>query len=101
MHFQWFDREKNETSVDLIVINDAYFEKIEKCKDGRVYILRFTSSDKKLFFWMQDLRRRRTATRSSSRSSTRPSAPRSRRRAPGGRRPRLARGLPRRASTRS
>lgn len=55
MHFQWYNREKNNEKVDdLIVINDAYFEKIEKCKDGRVYILRFTSSDKKLLFWMQE-----------------------------------------------
>uniref|UniRef100_A0A7S2KTS2 Pru domain-containing protein n=1 Tax=Zooxanthella nutricula TaxID=1333877 RepID=A0A7S2KTS2_9DINO len=54
MHFQWLDREKGEVSLDLIVINDAYFERIEKVKDGRVYILRFTSSDKKLFFWMQE-----------------------------------------------
>mmetsp|Transcript_90625 Transcript_90625/g.230605 ORF Transcript_90625/g.230605 Transcript_90625/m.230605 type:complete len:273 (-) Transcript_90625:102-920(-) len=53
-HFQWHDREKNEVVTDLIVINDAYFEKIEKVKDGRVYLLRFTSSDKKLFFWMQE-----------------------------------------------
>lgn len=53
-HFQWWDREKNEVSLDLIVINDAYFERIEKCTTGRVYLLRFTSSDKKLFFWMQE-----------------------------------------------
>lgn len=53
-HFQWIDREKNEIGLDLIVINDAYFERIEKVKDGRVYLLRFTSSDKKLFFWMQE-----------------------------------------------
>lgn len=53
-HFQWHDRDKNEVVTDLIVINDAYLEKIEKCTTGRVYILRFTSSDKKLFFWMQE-----------------------------------------------
>merc|ERR1719226_396104 len=54
IHFQWHDREKNEVSIDRIVINDAYFEKIEKCTTGRVYLLRFTSSDEKLFFWMQE-----------------------------------------------
>lgn len=54
MHFQWYDREKKETAMDLIVISDAYFEKIEKCTTGRVFLLRFTSSDKKLFFWMQE-----------------------------------------------
>lgn len=53
-HIQWVDREKNDTALDLIVINDAYFQKVEKVKDGRVYLLRFTTSDKKLFFWMQE-----------------------------------------------
>jgi hypothetical protein len=54
MHFQWWDRAKNEVAVDLIVINDAYLEEIKKCTTGRVYLLRFTSSEKKLFFWMQE-----------------------------------------------
>lgn len=54
MHFQWVDREKNEAVDDLIVINDAYLEKIDKCTTGRVYLLRFTSSAKKMFFWMQE-----------------------------------------------
>merc|ERR1740138_440676 len=54
MHFNWIDREKNEVAVDLIVINDAYLERIEKCTTGRVYLLRFTSSEKKMFFWMQE-----------------------------------------------
>jgi 26S proteasome regulatory subunit N13 len=53
-HFQWWDRDKNQVVTDLIVINDAYLEKIEKCTTGRVYILRFTSSEKKMFFWMQE-----------------------------------------------
>merc|ERR1719235_251317 len=56
MHLQWFDRSKTPLQCvdDLIVINDAYFERIEKCTTGRVYLLRFTSSDKKMFFWMQE-----------------------------------------------
>lgn len=53
-HFQWLDRDKNEVVTDLIVINDAYLERIQKCTSGRAYILRFTSSDKKMFFWMQE-----------------------------------------------
>jgi len=53
-HFQWMDRDKNEVVTDLIVINDAYLERIQKCTSGRAYILRFTSSDKKMFFWMQE-----------------------------------------------
>eukprot|EP00746_Dinoflagellata_sp_MGD_P011866 gnl/MRDRNA2_/MRDRNA2_125067_c0_seq1.p1 gnl/MRDRNA2_/MRDRNA2_125067_c0~~gnl/MRDRNA2_/MRDRNA2_125067_c0_seq1.p1 ORF type:complete len:289 (+),score=86.62 gnl/MRDRNA2_/MRDRNA2_125067_c0_seq1:89-955(+) len=56
MHLQWWDRTKNPIQMedDLIVINDAYFERITKCTTGRVYLLRFTSSDKKMFFWMQE-----------------------------------------------
>mmetsp|Transcript_40109 Transcript_40109/g.74784 ORF Transcript_40109/g.74784 Transcript_40109/m.74784 type:complete len:285 (-) Transcript_40109:128-982(-) len=53
-HFQWMDREKNDVVTDLIVINDAYLERIQKCTTGRAYIMRFTSSDKKMFFWMQE-----------------------------------------------
>ena len=53
-HFQWMDRDKNEVVTDLIVINDAYLERVQKCTTGRAYILRFTSSDKKMFFWMQE-----------------------------------------------
>jgi len=56
MHLQWWDRTKTPMNMedDLIVINDAYFERIPKCTTGRVYLLRFTSSDKKMFFWMQE-----------------------------------------------
>lgn len=54
MHFQWVDREKNEVALDLLFFQDAYFQQIQKCKDGRVFLLRFTSSDKKHFFWLQE-----------------------------------------------
>lgn len=54
-HFQWIDRTNaQQTPMDLIVINDAYLEKVDKCTTGRVYVLRFTSSNKKLLFWMQE-----------------------------------------------
>eukprot|EP00928_Gymnodinium_smaydae_P035973 TRINITY_DN25229_c0_g1_i6.p2 TRINITY_DN25229_c0_g1~~TRINITY_DN25229_c0_g1_i6.p2 ORF type:complete len:1002 (-),score=315.63 TRINITY_DN25229_c0_g1_i6:85-3090(-) len=54
MHVMWYDREKNQMVTDMIVIADAYLQKIDKCKDGRVYVLRNTSHNKKLFFWMQE-----------------------------------------------
>lgn len=54
MHLQWQNRTSKKTETDLIVINDCFLEKIDKCTDGRVYVARFTSSDKKLFFWMQE-----------------------------------------------
>merc|ERR1719237_575731 len=55
MHLQWVDRENNKVDTDLFIVADAYLERIEKCKtgktiNGRVYILRFTSSKKKMFF---------------------------------------------------
>lgn len=59
MHFQWTDRTKNEVVTDLLVIEDLYLERIEKDNqgnkvNGRVYVARFTSNSKKLFFWMQE-----------------------------------------------
>jgi len=54
VHFQWIDREKNDVALDLIFFNNAYFQKIEKCKDGRVFLLRMTDSDAKHFFWLQE-----------------------------------------------
>lgn len=53
-HVQWQDRTSGNVEDDLIVIQDAYLEKIDKVKDGRVYLLRFTSSSKKIFIWMQE-----------------------------------------------
>jgi len=54
MHFQWSDRESNDVTLDLIFFNDAYFQKITRCTTGDVYLLRFTSSDQKHFFWIQE-----------------------------------------------
>lgn len=58
MYVRWHDREKPPTAdpeMNLVVVNDVYLEKIDKCTTGRVYLLRFTSSpDKKEFFWMQE-----------------------------------------------
>ncbi|PFH33744.1 putative adhesion regulating molecule region protein [Besnoitia besnoiti] len=53
-HVQWINRENQQTEDDLIVINDAYLERVPECTTGRVYCLRFTSSDKKMLFWMQE-----------------------------------------------
>ncbi|CBZ54413.1 hypothetical protein NCLIV_048420 [Neospora caninum Liverpool] len=53
-HVQWINRETQQTEDDLIVINDAYLERVPECTTGRVYCLRFTSSDKKMLFWMQE-----------------------------------------------
>lgn len=40
---------------DLIIFpDDCEFKKVEQCKDGRVYVLKFKSSNRKLFFWSQE-----------------------------------------------
>lgn len=54
LHMQWINRETNKVEDDLIVIEDVFLKKIEECKTGRVYLLKFILSDKKMFFWMQD-----------------------------------------------
>ncbi|GAB4854064.1 regulatory particle non-ATPase [Ancistrocladus abbreviatus] len=54
VHFQWLDRVQNVIEDDQIVFPDeAVFEKVEQTS-GRVYILKFNTDDRKLFFWMQE-----------------------------------------------
>ncbi|AEC07862.1 26S proteasome regulatory subunit RPN13 [Arabidopsis thaliana] len=56
IHFQWLDRNQNTVEDDQIVFPDeALFEKVNQSSD-RVYILKFNSDDRKLFFWMQEPR---------------------------------------------
>nr|XP_027071482.1 26S proteasome regulatory subunit RPN13-like isoform X3 [Coffea arabica] len=54
IHFQWVDRSSNVVEDDQIVFPDeAVFEKVSQ-SSGRVYILKFQTDDRKLFFWMQE-----------------------------------------------
>ena len=54
VHFQWLDRTQNVVEDDQIIFpNEAVFEKVNQTS-GRVYILKFTSDDRKFFFWMQE-----------------------------------------------
>jgi len=54
MHFYWKDRSTNKVEDDLIIFpQEAEFSKVQQSKD-RVYILKFHSSQQKLFFWMQE-----------------------------------------------
>lgn len=40
---------------DLIIFpDDCEFKKVEQCKDGRVFLLKFKSSNRKIFFWLQE-----------------------------------------------
>ncbi|KAG7088517.1 hypothetical protein E1B28_012501 [Marasmius oreades] len=54
LHFIWKNRETNDVEEDLILFpSDATFTKVSQ-SSGRVYVLKFSSSDQRHFFWMQD-----------------------------------------------
>ncbi|KAM7477503.1 hypothetical protein LguiA_025716 [Lonicera macranthoides] len=54
VHFQWLDRTQNVVEDDQIIFpEEAIFEKVNQAS-GRVYILKFHTDDRKLFFWMQE-----------------------------------------------
>merc|ERR1712088_1027829 len=55
MHFKWKDRTTGTVEDDLIIFpNDVEFKKVSQCTTGRVFILKFKNSTRKLFFWMQE-----------------------------------------------
>ncbi|KAJ2879206.1 hypothetical protein FB639_003150 [Coemansia asiatica] len=52
--FFWRDRSTNTTEEELIVVpGDVVLEKVQQ-SSGRVYVLKFKSSSKRDFFWMQE-----------------------------------------------
>ncbi|XP_070507734.1 proteasomal ubiquitin receptor ADRM1 homolog [Chironomus tepperi] len=54
-HFCWKDRTTGNVEDDLIIFpDDCEFKKVDQCKDGRVFLLKFKSSNRKLFFWLQE-----------------------------------------------
>jgi len=55
MHFKWKDRTSGTVEDDLIIFpDDIDFLKVDQCKTGRVYVLKFKSSSRRMFFWMQE-----------------------------------------------
>uniref|UniRef100_A0A1I8INS4 RPN13_C domain-containing protein n=2 Tax=Macrostomum lignano TaxID=282301 RepID=A0A1I8INS4_9PLAT len=55
MHFCWKDRTSGLVEDDLIIFpDDCEFKRVTQCTTGRVYLLKFKSSSKKYFFWMQE-----------------------------------------------
>jgi len=55
MHFCWKDRTAGTVEDDLIIFpDDIEFKKVPQCTTGRAYILKFKSSNRKFFFWMQE-----------------------------------------------
>ena len=55
LHLEWRNRLTNASDLDIILFpNCAKWQKIEQCKDGRVYLLKFMDSNRREFFWMQE-----------------------------------------------
>ncbi|XP_026473647.1 proteasomal ubiquitin receptor ADRM1 [Ctenocephalides felis] len=55
IHFCWKDRTTGVVEDDLIIFpDDCEFVKVSQCTTGRVYVLKFKTSSRKLFFWMQE-----------------------------------------------
>lgn len=55
MHFCWKDRQTGLVEDDLILFpDDCEFKRVKECSTGRVYVLRMKSSNRKMFFWMQE-----------------------------------------------
>ncbi|XP_060083008.1 proteasomal ubiquitin receptor ADRM1-B-like [Ylistrum balloti] len=55
MHFCWKDRTTGTVEDDLIIFpDDVEFKHVTQCTTGRVYVLKFKSSTRKFFFWMQE-----------------------------------------------
>ncbi|XP_018562043.1 proteasomal ubiquitin receptor ADRM1 homolog isoform X1 [Anoplophora glabripennis] len=57
MHFCWQDRTTGIVEDDLIIFpDDCEYIKVPQCTTGRAYLLKFKSSNKKFFFWLQEPR---------------------------------------------
>ncbi|XP_005091550.1 proteasomal ubiquitin receptor ADRM1 isoform X2 [Aplysia californica] len=55
MHFCWKDRSNATVEDDLIIFpDDIEFKHVSQCTTGRVYVLKFKSSSRKFFFWLQE-----------------------------------------------
>ncbi|KAG2209946.1 hypothetical protein INT47_003381 [Mucor saturninus] len=54
MHFYWKERKAADPEDDFIIFPDeAELLRVDQCTTGRVYILKFKSSNQKKFYWMQ------------------------------------------------
>lgn len=55
MHFCWKDRKTGLLEDDLIIFpDDVEFKKVSQCTTGRVFVLKFKSSSRRCFYWMQE-----------------------------------------------
>uniref|UniRef100_T1E1M3 Proteasomal ubiquitin receptor ADRM1 homolog n=1 Tax=Cupiennius salei TaxID=6928 RepID=T1E1M3_CUPSA len=55
MHFCWKDRTTGVVEDDLIIFpDDVIFKRVPECTTGRVYVLKFKSSSRRCFYWLQE-----------------------------------------------
>jgi len=55
IHFCWKDRQSGNVEDDWIIFpEDCEYVRVPQCTTGRVFLLKFKSSNKKSFFWMQE-----------------------------------------------
>ncbi|GFY52304.1 proteasomal ubiquitin receptor ADRM1-A [Trichonephila inaurata madagascariensis] len=55
MHFCWKDRTSGIVEDDLIIFpDDVVFKKVPECTTGRVFVLKFKSSSRRCFYWLQE-----------------------------------------------
>jgi len=55
MHLCWKERTKSTPEDDLIIFpDDTEYKHVPQCTTGRVYLLKFKSNSRKLFFWLQE-----------------------------------------------
>jgi len=55
IHLQWKDRGTGTVEDDLIIFpDDVEFKAVPACTTGRVFVLKFKTSNKRMFFWMQE-----------------------------------------------
>ncbi|GFT67560.1 proteasomal ubiquitin receptor ADRM1 [Nephila pilipes] len=55
MHFCWKDRTTGIVEDDLIIFpDDVVFKKVPECTTGRVFVLKFKSSSRRCFYWLQE-----------------------------------------------
>ncbi|CDR96931.1 hypothetical protein, conserved [Babesia bigemina] len=47
-------RDCDQVEDTFYVFEDALLERVDECKDGEVYALRFTGNDHKVMYWMQE-----------------------------------------------
>lgn len=54
IYFSWKELSSFEPEVELFLLpGDCSFVRVPECKDARCYVLKFASSAKRYFFWLQ------------------------------------------------